>query len=306
VAMGQSTYPDPSRPRPIRDKLEYFLKQSADLDLPYRLVKKIPSRGVIPELMGSLVSATNVGERTYFDMRKQVAEYLDKDPPSGGNISDRSNALYWYRKGVLYGDKGAEEKWKQRYYDLGGTDKGMEQSIKSSAPDAALNQHELSKYEASLSTSQKERLDLAREWYSKVYGYNKYTKRISMLVNPEDPTIALDMLDWMEGLKDGELAEFVDAAKKEAGDQKATSGFERALAMAKPGLAAVAFGERRKSADQKKAKGEYSQKEYDTRMEEINAAEEVYVKRYLELKSLRVTMAKQRAGTYTGDKDATK
>ena len=88
VVSGQSFYPDPTRPRPIRDTGEHIARVFS-LDRVYnRLAGKPMKGGDWPEqlkadIQGLLLAESDPGEQAYYTARKYVFDWLDKNGVSG-------------------------------------------------------------------------------------------------------------------------------------------------------------------------------------------------------------------------------
>jgi len=176
VALGRSTYPDVFFPRPIRDKFEHIAR-TFSLNVPYRWVAGKPKRGrdVTEQLFNDLLSlgfyTSEPGEATYFSAKKLVFDFLDKEgiQKPGFIPTDKSNALYYYKKSLSYGDLTAAHKYLKKYYELGGTRKGVGLSLKATHPIASIPKRLRNKFLLSLSPKEREQYREAVSWYRKVY-----------------------------------------------------------------------------------------------------------------------------------------
>jgi hypothetical protein len=156
AVAGKSLYPDVRSPRPIRDPLEHLsgLVSAAPV---YRGMKDIPQQNPLRE---SVVQATDPGENAYHRIRGDAARWLEKEKVErgGGEPTERSNALYYYRKALQLGNKQQAERWLSRYRELGGTDKGLSQSIKLAHPLSMVPVAHRPAFERSMSPEQRMRL----------------------------------------------------------------------------------------------------------------------------------------------------
>ena len=173
---GESTYPDALSPRPIRDKLENVLK-TFKLDIPYRYLAGRPQRGdgftehFLSDVLSTITYTTEPGVQAYYDTRKTVFDWKEKhgQERSGGKPTKRGNTLYYYKQALKYGDLEAAWKYKQAYKALGGTDKGMRQSINMAHPLAGIKKTDRYKFKQSLTPGERQRLEKAVEWHRQTY-----------------------------------------------------------------------------------------------------------------------------------------
>ncbi len=159
---GKSFYPDMFRPRPVRDKLEHIFR-TWSLDSIYRHATGKPTRGLAADLLQIVGYQTDVGESAYYDTRKWIYEYLDNKGIEKPSVSptNKSNALYYYKQSMKYGDLEKAEKYLKKYYEFGGTRKGYKQSIKLAHPIAALPIKHRRRFMGELTPKQRETVDRA-------------------------------------------------------------------------------------------------------------------------------------------------
>ena len=172
----QSLYPDPFTPRPVRDTTEHIL-QTFSLENLYRLAAGKPGRGktmaqhMLADIKSLLVYDSDPGEQAYYDTRKTIFDWLDKksiERPSG-KPTKRSNALYYYRQALKFGDFKAAERYLKKYYSLGGTSRTLRGSIKRAHPLASIPVKDRFRFRQSLGPQQVKRLRLALDWYDRTY-----------------------------------------------------------------------------------------------------------------------------------------
>jgi hypothetical protein len=172
----QSLYPDPFTPRPIRDTTEHILR-TFSLDSLYRLAAGKPGRGntmakhMLADIKSLLIYNADPGEQAYYNTRKMVFDWLDKKgiERSSGKPTKRSNALYYYRQALKYGDFKAAKRYLEKYYDLGGTARTLRSSIKRAHPLASIPARKRYSFRQSLGPQQAERLEQALKWYDLTY-----------------------------------------------------------------------------------------------------------------------------------------
>jgi hypothetical protein len=173
---GYSTYPDPAKPRPIRDTTEYILR-TFSLDKIYKHLAGKPSRGktmaeqFMNDLESLLIYTSDPGEQAYYDTRHLVFEWKEKNgvEASYGRPTNKGNALYYYKQALKYGDFKAAERYLMKYYDLKGTPTGLKKGIKQSHPLAGIKKIDRYKFKRSLSPAQLATMERGIQWYDKTY-----------------------------------------------------------------------------------------------------------------------------------------
>lgn len=195
IVLGKSSFPDlfetgksfRLRARPIRNRLEH-LGRTVSMDWLVRTVSRLgdkpspkrPSSELFPGdpgigklLNATLLYRTDSGEASYWYAKHLGYEWKKKmGLDSGGSFSpsDRSNALYYYRKAVMWGDEKAAAAWLKEYGKLGGTAGGLSRSINMAHPLGMMSKKQVAPFLASLSEVDRAEVDEAIMWYGKVYG----------------------------------------------------------------------------------------------------------------------------------------
>jgi hypothetical protein len=82
---------------------------------------------------------------------------------------DKANALYYYKQGLRYGDLKAAEKYLRLYYELGGTEIGMAQSVKRTHPLGGLAEKDWRPFLTTLSPEEMESFRLALKRHNETY-----------------------------------------------------------------------------------------------------------------------------------------
>jgi hypothetical protein len=183
---GRSSYPKlfekgssfKIRVNPIRDRKEHMARLFS-LDGLYRMVTSKPSPPVSTEMPWSLLDMgvtyrTDPNEAAYWHVRGKVAEYAKSKGKEEGSVADpteRQNALYYFKKATQWGDKDSAKYWLSEYQRLGGTEKGMTQSLRLSHPLGAMGRKYWDEYRATLSAEEKAELEQAEQWYERVFNY---------------------------------------------------------------------------------------------------------------------------------------
>ena len=174
---GQTTFPDPFSPRPIRDTTEHILR-TFSLDKIYKRLIGRPGRGknmaehFMADLQSLVLYNSDPGEQAYYDARKMVIDYKEKigEESGGGKPTNKGNALYYYKQALKYGDfKAAERYLYDYYYKYGGTTTGLKRSITMAHPLSGVKKMQRHKFRKSLTAKEAEKLERAIKWYREVY-----------------------------------------------------------------------------------------------------------------------------------------
>lgn len=192
LASGRSTYPTifeegdhffDFKTRPIRDRWEYA-SRVVGLDELYRRVTGRPtpptSAGGMMDLI--ITQRTDPGEAAYYLVREKATRWAKERGRTigGGEPTERSNALYYFRQATKWNDEAAAKRWLDEYVRLGGTQKGMVQSLKMGHPLGMLNKDDDKLFLQALSEEDRAVLRLATEWYEKLYGKSPKARAVEL------------------------------------------------------------------------------------------------------------------------------
>lgn len=169
LVTGKTTYPDIFNPGTIRDR-GIYLARSFGLENEYRSLTGKPLKGgsYARNLKNLFLYSTDPQEAAYWDMYDLKDKFLNSiGKPSGGGSyqTPKSNALYNFKLSLRYGDQKAADKYLTEYYMYGGTDTGLNQSLKTMSPLYGMNQSEATGFIQQLTPKDKEKLDMAYQFY---------------------------------------------------------------------------------------------------------------------------------------------
>jgi hypothetical protein len=183
---GQSFFPDPTHPRPIRDTTEHILR-TFSLDRIYNQASGRPKQGgtwatqMYRDIQSLALNEADPGEQAYYTSRKYIFDWLDKQGKEkpAAMPTNRSNSLYYYKQALKFGDFDAAEKYLKKYQGMGGKLHDVQGSIRRVHPLASLRLADRYKFKSSLSPEQQETLSVATAWYKKHYvdTYQEQRKR---------------------------------------------------------------------------------------------------------------------------------
>ena len=170
VIYGKTFYPDLAHPRPIRDKIEAIAKLWA-LDMPYRHIAGKPTIPLKQEIRKLLLYDSDAGESAYYTTRGIVSDFKKKYNVETPAVepTNKSNALYYYKKAIILKDKKAEDKYLKQYGELGGTYKGLKASIAMANPFYGIPLPAVDQLWKEASEEQKSSMVRGMDWYRKVY-----------------------------------------------------------------------------------------------------------------------------------------
>lgn len=171
--IGYTLFPDPYEPRPLRDPREHLAGMAMPSWFYRKFVSDVPQRvNGAADLVHTLITySTDPAEASYFAARHLVSEFLKQDGREDARWAPnaKSNAIYYHKQAIKYGDDELAEKWLQEYKRLGGTAEGYKQSIKSSHPLSGLNAAEKKAFASSLTPEEKEIVKRSIDWYNRIY-----------------------------------------------------------------------------------------------------------------------------------------
>jgi hypothetical protein len=176
VITGKQVYPEFWRPRPIRDKWEHVSRLFSAEKI-YRRVAGKPIRGdsvagrVLNDLASLVTYSADPGEAAYHDSRRMVFDFLKAQNVEKPMVdpTNRSNALYYYKQSIKFGDAKAAEKYLQQYKDLGGKLKYLKVSIKRAHPLAGLPKKYRTRFYNRISKEDKVIIRRGTKWYKETY-----------------------------------------------------------------------------------------------------------------------------------------
>jgi hypothetical protein len=168
--LGKELWPDMFNARPIHDRWRHTF-QTLNLENEYDALADKPSPGYARSWTESLVYRRDPGEMAFSEAQGIAYDWLErvKGQEGGGFSSPRSEALRDYRLGLRYGDRDAADKALLRYEELGGTERGLQQSIKRQHPLGPIAKKDRAAFLDSLTDEQLETFADAEEYWRRTY-----------------------------------------------------------------------------------------------------------------------------------------
>jgi hypothetical protein len=180
IASGLNFYPELTKPRAIRDRWEHVFDSWGVGDI-YNAATGKPTRGIGNAIESAFLYKYDYEESAYYEIQDRKREFQNN---TGGDIyrSDaKSNALYYMKAAIRYGDKKAAVKYMNQYFENGGTGKGLIQSFSMLNPMYGFTSKETlakgEKFVKSLSGNEKEKLKIAQRYYENGLALPEYVTK---------------------------------------------------------------------------------------------------------------------------------
>jgi hypothetical protein len=158
--------------REIRDRAE-FMARVASVDWLYRKVAKIPEANFDTPIEGLVFTKTDPGQAAYYRTKEMVFDWLrrtGKERPGPKQADEKANAMYYYKVALQYKRPELAQYWEKKYYELGGTTKGLSRSTALSSPLGQLTKSDRDYFFADLNEEQANTIKLAEKWYASTFG----------------------------------------------------------------------------------------------------------------------------------------
>jgi hypothetical protein len=167
----KALFPKAFEPRAIRDNW-FHLFRSFGLENEYVALTDKPSKGYAESLTKALIYKSDPEQEAYseiFNLKNRFLKSINK----GGDgfwISPKGNATYNLKLALRYGDEEAAKKYMLEYANLGGTPRGLLQSLKRMHPLSGLSKLDKLSFLATLDEEEQGRLELAIKFYGEHLG----------------------------------------------------------------------------------------------------------------------------------------
>ena len=167
--LRKSMYPKFYEPVPVRDPIAHALRL-VSADWIYKYIQGIPQKR--QNLLSRMLLYSNDPDEINYYLAKDMVRKFNEEHgrmTGGGDPTERSNALYYYKKSIRYGDADLAKKWLEEYYKLGGTQDGIQKSIHASHPVSGISKKDRAMFLKSLSPKEKDTVLKAIAWYQRTY-----------------------------------------------------------------------------------------------------------------------------------------
>ncbi len=128
IAAGFTFFPEFAHPKTIRDRWQYFFNTLGATDV-YNAITGKPSANNFVDIMKSTVMYTyDYKTSAYWDVMDAKNEFQNKADMSVAPTR-KSNALYYMKQAVRYGEQEKAIKYMNEYFEEDGTGRGIAASI---------------------------------------------------------------------------------------------------------------------------------------------------------------------------------
>lgn len=174
IISGKTTFPDIREPKTIRDT-GYYIAQQLGLTDEYKALKGLPmNESYLETWMKAFIYTSDPDVTAYYRIldlkRKFEKDTLGKYPTQAYNESPKSQALYYFKLSLKYGDDKKAKKFLKEYINNGGTGEGLVRSLSSLNPVYGLNAQELTAFYEWLTYDEQQDLKKAFGYYQSLIG----------------------------------------------------------------------------------------------------------------------------------------
>lgn len=165
----RNLYPDIFKPSTIRDFGQHTAR-TFGLEDEYKEFFGKPTRGLLKSFKSVFVYEIDPGQAAFGEMYDIKNRWLKSkgEDRDGYMLTARGNALYNYKLSLRYGDKKAEKYYLDRYMKMGGTQAGIDQSLRSMHPLAFLSKSQQTEFLESLNEDELDTYTRAIDFYERV------------------------------------------------------------------------------------------------------------------------------------------
>ena len=130
-----------------------------------------PSKGYTDSFKNFFIYESDPLQSADIEIRQLKDEYLKNigKKTEGFWLSERGDALYNMKAAARYGDKEAYEKYMHKYFTLGGTERGIRDSMSRIHPLAGLTAEDKEGFVSSLDDNGKEKLRLSLKYFDETF-----------------------------------------------------------------------------------------------------------------------------------------
>jgi hypothetical protein len=164
-------WPDVFNPRPKVDKARDFARLFS-VEHEFDKLTGRPTRGYFKSLISAFAYERDPGENAYFQIKGLTYDWLSdvKGQKGGADFSsDRSRALYNWRKALRYGDDDAAKEARREIFDLGISSDELAASIKRAHPLGSISKKDQLRFLSTLTAKERSAYGRALKWYLTTY-----------------------------------------------------------------------------------------------------------------------------------------
>ncbi|MHA2135343.1 MAG: hypothetical protein ACW99J_15900 [Candidatus Thorarchaeota archaeon] len=167
----QAMFPDVFKPRVVRDRVLHLARsmgvENEYIALMDTFVRPMPSKGYLQSMKKVFVYESDEFESAYYDTFSTKRRFMKKIGKYGEGfwLTPKGTALYNARTALRYNDDDAMMYYMQKYFELGGTRKGLLKSLDNLHPLSGIAKKDRAAFLASLKPDEMDKLVRALVYY---------------------------------------------------------------------------------------------------------------------------------------------
>lgn len=167
VISRRTFFPDVFEPGIIRDR-GFHLARGLGLENEYKAIMNLPSEGYGKSLPDIFAYRLDPLQGAYSDIYNEKQRFLKQLGKFGEGfwLTPRGDALYNFKLSLRYDDRESAKDYLKSYFQLGGTEEGLERSLNNMNPLSGLNEIEQVLFVESLSEEDRKKLAMAFKFWA--------------------------------------------------------------------------------------------------------------------------------------------
>ena len=203
LATGESRYSDFDQPSAIRDRWEYLFNTFGLSDVYKGVTGKPVKNGLWDTVQNMAVYKYDTMESAYWDTIANKRNWQNQAQTSV-DPTPKSNALYYMKQAIRYGEADKAKKYMKEYFKQGGTGKGIVTSINTMNPYYGFtsddNKAKGDEWVASLNEIEREKLESAVSYYNSYLAIPEaYKKKLNKADNATAEALMNTYIDYVIG-----------------------------------------------------------------------------------------------------------
>lgn len=203
LATGESRYSDFDQPSAIRDRWEYLFNTFGLSDVYKGVTGKPVKNGLWDTIQNMVIYKYDTMESAYWDTIANKRNWQNQAQTSV-DPTPKSNALYYMKQAIRYGEADKAKKYMKEYFKQGGTGKGIVTSINTMNPYYGFtsddNKAKGDEWVASLDAVEREKLESAVSYYNSYLAIPEaYKKKLNKADNATAEALMNTYIDYVIG-----------------------------------------------------------------------------------------------------------
>jgi hypothetical protein len=196
----RSFYPDLWKPGVIRDRGEYIAR-SFGMGSEYQAIFQKPSLGYAESLPENFIYKSDPLESAYWDIQGVKRRFKDSigEGYEGFFLSNRSMALYNIKRAIRYRDYKSADLYLKEYGSLGGTLRGLQQSLAAMSPDFGIKPEQRKQFVNYMDAEERQKFLKAVVYYDQIMAaaYGNIPARGNEVVSKAPPVAEKQKLNFI-------------------------------------------------------------------------------------------------------------